>query len=307
MNLLKEVSLRSITSNLERLLADTFPETTLAIDDDSEVRMDISGRTGIASVDAALGRGYPSGVIEIYGEESSGKTALGAHILRSAQEDRKIAALCCSEYFDPPYYETIGVDLHDLVLIKGTLEGASETILRFLSHENRIVVLDSFTALRPKDDSDWDSWNKAAFKFLVQAAESIRIGSTLVVINQVRFWNWGKLIESSAKWVHDMFAVRIQLSRENVQENDYTMVVNIVSNQSRRPSVVVKVPATKGFGVDALMDLLRLGVEVQAIQKNGSFYYFPQGQMARGEKEAVVVLTARKDLQDKIKKMAGAA
>jgi len=263
-------------------------------EENREILVDIATRTGIPSVDLALGGGLPSGVSEVYGEESSGKTAFAAHVLRTAQADGKLTALGCTEFFDPPYFTNIGVDLDHLVLVKGRLEPMSTVVRSFLSESGRVMVIDSLAALRPIDDSPM-AWNEQVFKFLNLVRQSCRMGSSLIVVNQVRFGRMGRMPESAARWVNDMFSTRIELSRKDVQEREYQMVVNIVTNQARCPAVLVEVPVTKGFGIDTYLDMVRLAAVKRVIGRQGSFYKLEDGLVVQGERAAAEALSQPKN------------
>ncbi|HPS09462.1 MAG TPA: ATPase domain-containing protein, partial [Kiritimatiellia bacterium] len=75
--------------------------------------------TGALSLDLALGvGGVPRGrVIEVYGQESSGKTTLALHIIANAQKAGGLAAFVDAEHaMDPNYARRIGVNLDDLLV-----------------------------------------------------------------------------------------------------------------------------------------------------------------------------------------------
>jgi len=73
--------------------------------------------TGALSLDVATGvGGIPRGrVVEIYGNESSGKTTLALHIIAEAQKLGGVAAFVDAEHaLDPIYAKAIGVNTDDL-------------------------------------------------------------------------------------------------------------------------------------------------------------------------------------------------
>ena len=70
--------------------------------------------TGALSLDLALGvGGLPRGrIIEVYGQESSGKTTLALHVVANAQKAGGVAAFIDAEHaLDPQYAKKI-VEIH---------------------------------------------------------------------------------------------------------------------------------------------------------------------------------------------------
>ncbi|MCL5967060.1 MAG: DNA recombination/repair protein RecA, partial [Firmicutes bacterium] len=70
--------------------------------------------TGALALDLALGvGGLPRGrVVEIFGQESSGKTTVALHVIAEAQRNGGIAAFIDAEHaLDPGYAARVGVDL----------------------------------------------------------------------------------------------------------------------------------------------------------------------------------------------------
>src|SRR3989344_6450325 len=75
--------------------------------------------TGSISLDLALGvGGVPRGrMIEVYGQESSGKTTLALHLVAEVQRNGGVAAYVDAEHaLDPEYAKKIGVKINDLLI-----------------------------------------------------------------------------------------------------------------------------------------------------------------------------------------------
>src|SRR4051812_27832558 len=83
-------------------------------------RVDINAiPTGSIGLDAALGvGGLPRGrIIEIFGPESSGKTALALHVVAEAQKLGGICAYIDAEHaMDPEYSKKLGVNIEQLLI-----------------------------------------------------------------------------------------------------------------------------------------------------------------------------------------------
>ena len=110
--------------------------------------------TGSISLDLAIGGGIPRGrIIEIFGNESAGKTTLALHIVSEVQKLGGNAVYVDVEHaLDPDYAEKIGVNIKDLFISQpDSAEQALdivETVVR--SNSAQIVVIDSVSALVPQ-------------------------------------------------------------------------------------------------------------------------------------------------------------
>jgi len=115
--------------------------------------------TGAFSLNLALGvGGLPRGrVVEIYGQESSGKTTLALHVIASAQKSGGLAAFVDAEHaMDPNYARRIGVNLDDLLVSQPNSGEEALTITEQLIKSGAldVVVVDSVAALTPQAEID---------------------------------------------------------------------------------------------------------------------------------------------------------
>ncbi|MHB0913427.1 MAG: recombinase RecA family protein, partial [Armatimonadota bacterium] len=113
--------------------------------------------TGSLALDIALGvGGIPRGrITEIYGQESSGKTTLGYHVVAEAQKAGGVAAFIDAEHaVDPIYAGNLGVDVDSMLISQpDTGEEALEIMDALIrSGAVDVIVLDSVAALVPKSE-----------------------------------------------------------------------------------------------------------------------------------------------------------
>ena len=142
--------------------------------------------------------GIPDGrIIEIYGPESAGKTALACHIIGCAQRAGGLALFVDAEHaLDLNHARTIGVDIDNLIVSQPDYgEQALEVVLAFVrSRAVRIIVVDSVSALVPKAELDGDMgdshmglharlMSQAMRKLAGEVAKS---GCIVIFINQIR-------------------------------------------------------------------------------------------------------------------------
>ncbi len=109
---------------------------------------------GVISVDLALGGGIPYGrVVEIYGNESSGKTTFANHVIAQVQRRGGVAAFVDAEHaLDPDYAKKLGVKIDDLLISQPDSGEQALDIVETLVRSNSVdvIVVDSVAALTPK-------------------------------------------------------------------------------------------------------------------------------------------------------------
>ena len=142
--------------------------------------------------------GIPDGrIIEIYGPESAGKTALACHIIGCAQRAGGLALFVDAEHaLDLNHARTIGVDVDNLIVSQPDYgEQALEVVLAFVkSRAVRIIVVDSVSALVPKAELDGDMGDShmgLQARLMSQAMRKLagaisNSGCIVIFINQVR-------------------------------------------------------------------------------------------------------------------------
>src|SRR5699024_10456362 len=110
--------------------------------------------SGPLALDAPLGiGGYPRGrVVEIYGQESSGKTTVALHAIAEAQKKGGQAAFIDAEHaLDPNYARALGVNIDELLLSQPDTGEQALEIADALVRSGAIdmLVIDSVAALVP--------------------------------------------------------------------------------------------------------------------------------------------------------------
>lgn len=251
------------------------------------VKAAVGTRTGIPRLDLALYGGLPSGVTEIFGPQSVGKTALLGAILAGAQQQGKSTALVATEDLDSEYWQALGVDLHKLLIFQTEdARDIADLSANFLREPHSVLGIDSISALRimEEDDigplEDYIKWKDMVLDLLKQVNEKVSIHSALVVTSQVRARKsvdpaktFAGGTESASRGVLEEFQTRLELSRRDVQDKQYTMVVNVIANVFGPPAKLIELPVVKGTGVDLDLDLIELAVEFGLIEKKGSWYF----------------------------------
>lgn len=267
----------AVVNRMESILGNSYNQ-------EREVKPAIALRTMIPRLDLALYGGIPSGVTEIFGPESTGKTALLGSILAAAQKQKNDVALIATEDLDVEYWSALGVDTSSLLLFEiEDIDDVPELITDFVGEPGCILGIDSITALRGTDDDGslegFLRWRDTMLYMLQWANERINPYSALVLTSQVRARRsvdpaktFAGGTESASRGILEEFSVRLELRRQEIRDDRYTMVVNVVSNILGPPARFLELPIIKGVGVDQDLDLVMLSVELGLLEKKGSWY-----------------------------------
>jgi len=262
--------------------------------------------TGIAALNALLGSGFPTGITEVFGASSVGKSSLVYQLIGAAQVSGLRAVLCSTQRPPEPLMVRCGVDTESLCLLRAPcLELAASVLLEeFVAREGRLfLVVDTATALRPLID-ERGCWAEVMEIFLSHLANGLSPCSAAVIVNEVRARRsvdpsrtFAGGTDSAAKRVASLFPTRLELARDEVGEEEYTLVVHAVSNQNRPPRQYVTLPTRKGYGVDAVRSLVEIAVSMGEVEKKGNHLYFGGQPLGQGVKAASRFLHSDKQEQ----------
>ncbi len=264
--------------------------------------------TGSLALDLALGvGGLPRGrVTEVYGPEASGKTTLCQHMVAEVQRRGGIAAYVDMEHaLDPAYAERTGVRVEELYIAQpDTGEQAleiAETLVR--SGAVELVVIDSVAALVPRAEIEGDMGDAtmgAQARLMSQALRKLsgaikQTNTAVVFTNQLRqkigvmFGNpetttGGVALKYYASVRLDMRRVEsIKVGQEIVGNR---VRVRVVKNKVAPPFRVAEFDIMYNEGISKVGDLLDIGVEMELIEKRGSYYSYGETRLGQGRENA---------------------
>lgn len=259
----------------------------------------------LATLDIALGGGFVTGCVELYGEESVGKTALIGQILAAAQHEGRDVALVSSEYLDVPYLERLGVDTNRLFRFPASLNGdrmvdaTAKLALGFVRIPGNVLAVDSLTAWRQKGQND-EEWNAWAYSLLSDFRDAASSRSFVFCTSQVRTRFAGAFptmaTKSSSKRLEDLFDVRLRIERHEVSDLSYRMSLSIESNVASSPFKLLELPATKGMGVNRGLALLEAAEAVGVLERRGAFLYFDDQLLGHGSVTAARLLEKNEEV-----------
>ena len=280
--------------------------------------------TGALGLDIALGiGGLPRGrIIEIFGPESSGKTTLALHAIAEAQKMGGEAAFIDAEHaLDPVYAKHLGVDIDNLIVSQpDTGEQAleiAEALIR--SGAIDIIVVDSVAALVPKAEIDGDMGDShigLQARLMSQALRKLagainKTKAVIIFINQLRekvgvmFGNpettpGGRALKFYA-------SVRLDIRKiENIKQDGEVVGnrarVKVIKNKVAPPFREAEFDIVYGKGISKEGNILDLAVNLDIIEKSGSWFSYLGNRIGQGRENVKQYLADNPEIVAEIEK-----
>ena len=279
-------------------------------------------RSGSLALDKALGvGGYPRGrVIEIYGPESSGKTTLALHAVAQAQKNGGIAAFIDAEHaLDVAYAKRLGVDCDELLVSQPDTGEQALEIADMLVRSGGIdiMVVDSVAALVPRAEIEGDMGDShmgLQARLMSQALRKLagtigKTNTTIIFINQIRMKIgvvYGNPETTTGGNALKFYAsMRLEIRRASPIKDGQDIVgnrtkVKVVKNKLAPPFKSVEFDLMYGEGISRTGDLLDMGVELDIVDKSGSWYSFEGERIGQGRENVKIFLIDNPDIFEKI-------
>src|ERR1700741_1322493 len=278
--------------------------------------------TGSLGLDVALGiGGIPRGrVTEIYGPESSGKTTLTMHCIAEAQKKGGLAAFIDAEHaFDKSYAEKLGIDTENLLISQ---PDNGEQALEIAEHLIRsgaidIIVIDSVAALVPKAELEGEMGESKMglqARLMSQALRKLtgtisKTGCACIFINQLRekigvmFGNPETTTGGNALKFYA--SVRLDIRRiGQIKDGDVASgnrtKVKVVKNKVAPPFRQVEFDIIFGEGISKVGEIIDMGVELNILQKSGSWFAYGDSKIGQGRDAVKQFLIDNPEMMDEI-------
>lgn len=280
--------------------------------------------TGALTLDWALGvGGLPRGrVIEVFGPEASGKTTITLSAIKEIQKKSGVAAFIDAEHaFDSTYAKVIGVNLDELLISQpDTGEQAleiAETLVR--SNAVDLVAIDSVAALTPRAEIEGEMGDahiglqarlmSQALRKLTAAISKSR--TCVIFINQLRE-KIGVMFGSpettpGGRALKFYSSVRLDVRRiGSIKEGDSVVGgrvrVRVVKNKVAPPFKEAEFEILHNEGIAKTGTVIDAGVNLEIIQKSGTWLAFKDEKLGQGRDAAIKTLKEKPKLQDEIEK-----
>jgi recombination protein RecA len=264
--------------------------------------------TGALALDLALGvGGVPRGrIVELYGNEASGKTTLALHIVAEAQRNGGIAAFIDAEHaLDPAYAKAIGVDIDELLISQpDTGEQALEIAdMLIRSGALDVVVIDSVAALVPRAEIEGemgDSHVGLQARLMSQALRKLtgslsRSRTTAIFINQLRekigvmFGNPETTPGGRALKFYSTIRLevrRVETIKDGAESIGNRVRVKVTKNKTAPPFRQAEFDIVFGEGISREGSLLDVAVDHGVVKKSGAWFTFDGDQLGQGRENA---------------------
>ncbi len=278
--------------------------------------------TGSLALDAALGiGGVPKGrIVEIYGPESSGKTTLALHILAEAQKRGGEVAFVDAEHaLDPVYAAALGLDTDNLLVSQPDTGEQALEITDALVRSGAIdaVVVDSVAALVPRQEIEGemgDTFMGLQARLMSQALRKLagtiaKTNCVVIFINQLRMKigvMYGNPETTTGGNALKFYAsVRLDVRRiESIKEGGNVIGnktrVRVVKNKVAPPFREAVFEIMYGKGISKWSELVDLAVQMEIIQKSGSWFSMGDERIGQGANSVKEYLMNNPEIADKV-------
>lgn len=277
--------------------------------------------SGSLSLDIALGGGFPKGrIIELYGAESSGKSTISMHAIKSVQQNGGVCGYIDAEHaFDPTYASNIGIDLNELYISQPDSGEQALSIAEQMIKSGAIdlVVIDSVAALVPKAELEGEMGDahvglqarmmSQALRKLTAVADSNKCA--IIFINQLRekvgVMFGSPLTTAGGRALKFYASVRLDVARTETSKQDGVAVANktrvkVVKNKIAPPFKEATFEIVFGEGISYEGDVLDTAAERGIVNKSGAWYSYKGEKIGQGREAAKAYLKENPEICQEI-------
>ncbi len=278
--------------------------------------------SGSMYLDSILGGGWPLGrIVEIYGQESSGKSSTCLHLLAEAQKAGLVCGYVDMEMsFDPSYAKDLGVDTGPLLLSQPSNGEEAIDIAKAMveSGEIQVIIVDSTSTLVPKSEIEGEAGDHAVGLQARLLSKAMRMLNPLtpkhncliVFISQMRekigvsFGDPRTIGVGNAMKFYA--SIRVEVSKSSpTKDSDgnsigHTMKFHTKKNKTFPPFKKSEIFFRYGEGFDRLSEIVELSTQMEIIKKSGSWYSYGDTKLGQGAEKVIELLKDNPELTEEL-------
>ncbi len=278
--------------------------------------------SGSLALDLALGvGGYPRGrVIEIYGQEASGKTTLALHAVASVQRQGGTAAFIDAEHaLDSTWARTCNVNTDELLISQPDNGEQALEIVDTLVRSGAvdIVVVDSVAALVPKAEIEGemgDAHVGMQARLMSQALRKLtgtvsKTKTTVIFINQLRekigVMFGSPITTTGGKALKFYASIRLDVAgiepiKQGTDVIGRRVRVKVVKNKVAPPFRVAEMEILASEGISREGGLIDMGIATGVVSKYGAWLNYGEQRLGQGRENAKQLLRDHPEMADEI-------
>lgn len=272
--------------------------------------------SGVLSVDMVTGGGYPWGrVIEVFGDESSGKTTLGGYAISEVQKLGHVSAFVDLEHaIDPSWQTSLGVKMEELIVSQPDSAEAAFDVTEALARSGaiRFILFDSIAAAVPKAELEGEYGDahmglraRLMGQFLRRVTPILNKNQvTLMMLNQTRekigVFFGDPTTTPGGKAVKFAASQRIRTYASKKFDNGKLIKIRVIKNKVgppfRKTDFRIIEDTNLGVrGVDIVRDIFWSAVAAGIVIRNQNTYNLNGTKLAVGKDAALAAFRKIKD------------
>lgn len=280
--------------------------------------------SGSLALDVALGiGGFPKGrIIEIFGEDGSGRTTIGLELIAQCQ---KLGGTCVYVDVDHAlsmdYVRSLGIDMQSFKLAQPDCAEQALDVVDVFGRSNAVdlIVVDTVSALVSKaelEDVIGSDHKADQARIMSQALRKItaninRTGCIVVFINQIRSSLEGALggfATSGGMALKFYSSMRLEVTKVNkglaaeVDHSSLPINIRVVKNKLAPPFKTAACEIRHGVGYDLISELVPLAVACGVITTKNTAYFHDGKRIGTGSKSVQNLLKDDPVFADRITK-----
>jgi len=277
--------------------------------------------TGSMQLDQAMEIGGTAvgKMIELFGENSSGKSTLCLHQMAEYQKafpDKKVALFDFENSFDKKYAEVIGVKTDDLLIYQPDFQEVGYNMVLALIEKDLVscIVIDSQTAACPKaiiDGEMGDSTiglqarNNSKFCMKVKGLLNIH-KTTLFIISQTRsnIGGYGDpTITSGGNAIKFYADARWKIWKIGDKEHEANKTtVDVVKSKIGKPFGQAKFQIQWGVGISKEREVMDYAIEFGIMRQAASYFYYGETKIGQGMDKVIQLMNDNSELYEEVKR-----